>query len=250
MRLKYILGLMVIIFMVSCRTKKMPKSSTLSAVEVIQVIKERQLDYKDWSAKGSVSYDSPDTGISGSFTARIKKDSAIVIGFRKLGIEWARVFMDNEKYTIVNKWERTTETKSLSEAAQLISFDAQYRDIENLLCGNVILPDPATSTIELRNDSYILQFAEDGYDFEYVLNKENLLLNQSTVRQKGKILAIMVWGNYQSINNKGWLLPYYRSLQIPSDSEGNTSVEIKISSIDIDDNGELNFSIPADYERL
>ncbi len=235
--------------MVSCSTKKGVKSKELDVEELVQAIAQNQLDFKDWTARGSVSFDSPDMGISGSFVARIKKDSAVVLGFRKLGIEWARAFIDKEKYIVINKWDKTVEIKSLKDAAKMINFDAQYADIENLLCGNVIIPNKETSQFKTENDNFFLSFTEDGYDIEYILNKSTLQLTQSTIKQKGKILAVMTWGDYQTLSN-GKKAPFHRVLKVVSDGEPNTEIDLKISKIDLDDSGEINFNIPSDYKKI
>ncbi len=247
--IKYFLFFCFLIFIISCSTKKGLKSKELGISELVQIIESNQLDFKDWTARGSVSFDSPDMGVSGSFVARIKRDSAIVLGFRKLGIEWARAMMDKHKYVVVNKWDKTVETKSLGEATQLINFNVQYADIENLLCGNVIIPNAATSQIRIKDNNYYLNFSEDGYDMEYMIDKSTLHITQSTIGRNGKVLAIMSWANYQALSN-GKKAPFHRVLKVVTEGEPNTEIDLKISKIDLDDNGVLNFDIPNNYTKI
>jgi len=248
-KIKYFLFFCFLIFIFSCSTKKGLKSKELEISELVQIIENNQLEFKDWTARGSVSFDSPDMGVSGSFVARIKRDSAIVLGFRKLGIEWARAMMDKHKYVVVNKWEKTVETKSLGEAARMINFNVQYADIENLLCGNVIIPNTETSQIRIKDDNYYLSFSDDGYDIEYVVDKNTLNITQSTIKRKGKILAIMSWGNYQTLSN-GKKAPFHRVLKVVSEGEPNTEIDLKISRIELDDDGIINFDIPSNYQKI
>jgi hypothetical protein len=250
MRIKIILALLTFVSFMSCRTKKMPASSEVTAVEIVDLIRERQLQYRDWYAKGSISFDSPDIGISGSFTARIRKDSAIVLSFRKLGMEWAKILVDPQKYTLLNRWDRTSDTGFLSEYRNIIPFQAEYADVENLLSGNVLLPQEENSNLHLKGDNYILQFSREGYDFEYSLNKSDLFIREASVRQKDKLLAIMTWDNFQTVQGAASQLPFDRTVKIFSDEEAPTLIEIRVNKVDIDDQGTIHFSIPDDYERL
>lgn len=250
MRLKFILAMWVMLFTIACKTKKNIVTETLTADDIIQVIEKKQLRYSDWYAKGQISFNSPEMGISGHFTARIKRDSAMLLSFRKLGMEWAKVWVDQEKYTLINRWERTTETGFLSEFRQLFPFDTGYSDLENVLCGNVLVPDKATSAVQLRNETYILQFSKEGYDVTYLLNKEDLTIREATVTDKDRILARLTWNDFKPVEGAETSHPFYRSIEVFSDSEEPTVIEIQVSRMDINDMGALYFSIPEDYEKL
>ena len=247
MRIKIILALLFLISLMSCRTKKIPVSSELTAVEIVDLIRERQLQYRDWYAKGSISFDSPDMGISGSFTARIRKDSAMVLSFRKLGMEWAKILVDPQKYTLLNRWDRTSDTGVLSEYRDMIPFQTEYRDVENILSGNVMLPDGKSSYLHLKGDHYVLHFSRDGYDFEYSMNKNDLLVREAFVRQDEKLLAVMTWDNFQTVQGTSAQMPFDRTVKIFSDMEAPTLIEIKVNKVEINDQGTIHFSIPDEY---
>ncbi|HRO73618.1 MAG TPA: hypothetical protein PK611_08115, partial [Saprospiraceae bacterium] len=106
---------LVVIF-ANCSTKKIVQPvPELSKADIIQLLLDRNINFKWFDAKMNAYIDSPDEKVSGSIHAKIIKDTSMIISLKKFGIEAARVFADKENYTILYRFDAAYESGTIDQ---------------------------------------------------------------------------------------------------------------------------------------
>lgn len=236
--------------LLSCSTtKKLKPIPERSKEEVLKALNDRNIDFEWFNAKVSTALESPDERVSGSMHIKMKKDSAILIAVKKFGIEAARVFVDKQNYTILYRLESAYESGPIAQIKQLATITAEFEDLQQLMFGNVLLPDQSESTMKKDSIYYVINGRSDGLLLEYYLNGYNLKLAKMKITDKMNRTAIVEYNDYKIVPNHGYL-PYNRTFYFPYSDTENASMHIEISSMEINVPTDLKFSIPPKYEKI
>lgn len=239
-----------ILFLLSCSSKKRIISiENRTKADLVHALVSRNLHFDTFEGKCSTSLESPDENISGSMLVKMKKDSAILVAVKKFGFEVARFFTNKDGYVILYRLERTYESGSAKHINKIISIQADYSDIQQLILGNVIIPD--TATIDVQKDSlgYILSGKTNGLLMEYHVSSQNLQLNKYIITDAFGRKALIEYNNYKPCENKG-VLPFIRNITF-TDGNGEVSkISLEFSEITIDKAVDIKFNIPNGYEKI
>jgi hypothetical protein len=245
-----ILILFTLVYFVSCGTsKKLKPVPDRSEEEVLKSILSRNIDFEWFNAKMSTSLESPDENVSGTMHIKMKKGLAILVAVKKFGIEAARVFINKNDYTILYRLESAYESGPISQIKQIASITAEFEDIQQLMFGNVILPDDSQRTMVKDSIYYVIKSRSPEILLEYYVNGYNLQLEKMKITDKMNRTAIAEYGDYKKIDNFGYL-PFYRKFYFPYSDTETASMQIEISSIEINVPADIKFSIPPRYEKI
>lgn len=146
--------------------------------EVIAALIKRNIDFQWFSGKMSTSVESPDENVSGSMMVRMKRDSVLWVAVKKFGIEAVRLLVEQDQYTILYRLESAYESGNISQINDIISVTANFEDIQQLMFGNIILPE--NNQVDFRKDSiyYVVHTKVDDIILEYFVNGYNLQLEK------------------------------------------------------------------------
>lgn len=234
----------------SCKTKQiLAPASEKSKEEVIQALLERNIDFRWFDAKMSAYIDAPDEKISGSIHAKMIRDSSVLISLKKFGIEAARVFADRDNYTILYRFDAAYESGHLDEIKKILAFSLNLEDLQQLLAGNIILPNTSTTEFSKEDDHYWVRSQVDGLQIQYFIDNRSLLLTKMTITDNSNRTAYITFDDYRYIQGVG-MIAYTRNFTVPYNNSGTAQLELKISSIEINKPFAVKFSIPGNYERL
>lgn len=241
--------LMLLTFMACKTTKRLAPLPERSQEEIIHALKKRNIDFQWFSGKVSTSMESPDENVSGSMTIRMKKDSVLWVAVKKFGLEAARLLVEKDQYTILYRLESAYESGNISQINDIISVTANFEDIQQLMFGNVILPE--NEEINFRKDSvyYVILTKVDGIILEYFVNGYNLKLEKMNITDKMNRTANVHYTDYRKIDGFGDVA-YERTFVFPYSSTANATINMKFSEIEIDVPKEIKFSIPKSYEKI
>lgn len=241
--------LMLLTFMACKTTKRLAPLPERSQEEIIHALKKRNIDFQWFSGKVSTSMESPDENVSGSMTIRMKKDSVLWVAVKKFGWEAARLLVEKDQYTILYRLESAYESGNISQINDIISVTANFEDIQQLMFGNVILPE--NEEINFRKDSvyYVILTKVDGIILEYFVNGYNLKLEKMNITDKMNRTANAHYSDYRKIDGFGDVA-YERTFVFPYSNTANATINMKFSEIEIDVPKEIKFSIPKSYEKI
>lgn len=241
---------MLLLVMSGCKTKKViaPITERIND-EVLKSLLERNIDFRWYEAKMSAYIDSPDEKISGSIHTKMVKDSSMLISLKKFGIEAARVYADKYNYTVLYRFDAAYESGHINDIKKIMSFSVGLEDLQQLLSGNIILPDTAQTTITKVDNQYQVTSSVDGLWMQYFVNIHNLELTKMTITDQSNRKATITFQDYKNVPGVG-NVAFTRNFSVPYNSHGDANLELKISSIEINKPFVIKFSIPNNYERL
>jgi hypothetical protein len=248
--MRFFLAVFAVFILMSCRTlKKLPPVPDRNVEEIIQSLRTRNIDFKWFNAKMSTALESPDESVSGSMTVRIKRDSIVWVAVKKFGIEAARLLVDKNNYTILYRLEGVYESGNISKINDIITVTANFEDIQQLMFGNVIIPENGAS--DFRKDSiyYVVSTRVDGIFLEYFVNGYNLQLEKMIITDKMNRVAKAFYSDYRDVGNFG-KVAYQRAFEFPYAYDKTATINMKFSEIEIDVPKEIKFSIPDSYEKI
>ncbi len=246
----YRFAILLLLTLAACSTsKRLGPLPERTQAEILKALRSRNIDFRWFNGKSSTSLVSPDEQVSGSMHIRMVKDSVLWVAVKKFGIEAARLLADNKQYTILYRLEAAYESGSITQINDIISVKADFRDIQQLMFGNVILPED--NLADLRTDSiyYILHTKVDGIIMEYYVNGYNLQMEKMTITDKMNRTTKALFSDYRDVGGYG-SVAFERTFEFPYSSEEKATLNMKFSEIEINVPKEIKFSIPDSYEKI
>ena len=247
--MRQIIFLFIAIFLGSCKTtKRLGPVPERSMEEVIAALKNRNIDFQWFSAKASTSLESPDENISGTLHVRMKSDSIIWVAVKKL-VEVARILAEKEKYTVLYRYVSEYEVWPLKHLKSYVNTDAEFSDIQQLLFGNVIIPEASDSKLSKDSIYYVIETKSGDLSIKYYLNGYNLELSKMEISDMKGRTASVQYSDYRAVG-KHDQFSYQRVYRFPNPSGEYSTITMDLSDVEIDIPKEIIFSIPSHYERI
>ena len=242
--------IILLVTLAACKTtKRLAPLPERTKDEVLSALKSRNIDFEWFSGKMSTALESPDESVSGSMQVRMKKDSILLVTVKKIGIEVARFMADKKEYTILYRWESAYESGPISKINEIVTLSASFEDMQQLMFGNVLLP--AENDTQYIKDSiyYKVTTTIDDLLIHYYVNGYNLNLEKMSVTDKMNRTAIVYYSDYRIVGKFG-KVPFDRTYNFPYSATETATINMRFSEIEIDVPKEINFSIPAHYEKI
>lgn len=239
-------------FLISCAGSKKLVQKELVPItndDVLAALEKHNFDFNWLSAKANTELESPDERVSGSMIFRLKKDSAVWVVVKKLGIEFARVLVTPADYTVLYRMEGVYEKSSIQNIKKIVGVDLNFEDLQQWLFGNIILPDSQSVNIALVPPHYIVKSQQPDFLVTYYLNGYSLLVDKIQMEDIRKRVITAEYNEYTKLNN-GKLTPYERLLTFPYSETENASIKLKFSEFEVDIPKELKFDIPSHYREI
>ena len=189
-KITYLLMLVATAFLFtvsSCKSSKSVTEDSEQGVEIATsyVLQEMAQSYRTWdtfSTSGKISI-SGIASFSTSMQLKMSRGKCISISIRPLlGIEVAKVFIDKESATIIDKYHKTYTTIELKDLAHILPID--INDIQDILLARAFTLNDGTLSTENVNkfsistagmgNGYIVSPKKKNKDFtyEFLLNKD------------------------------------------------------------------------------
>jgi hypothetical protein len=240
----------MVIILASCKsTKRLGPMPDRSQFEITKALKDRNIDFDWFSGKMSTALESPDESVSGSMQIRMKKDSVMFVVVKKFGIEISRIQADKEGYTILYRWETAYETGPISQINEIISLSASFEDLQQLIFGNVLLPDDNSTEITKDSIYYVVSTKIDDLAIQYYVNGYSMELEKMSISDKMNRTAFAQYKDYRQVGQYG-KIPFERTFTFPYSPSANATINMKFSELEINVPKEIKFSIPAHYEKI
>lgn len=243
--------LLLSLMITACKTGKqaLGEIPNRGLEEVLQSLEKRNMDFKWFSAKASGDFDSPQFSGSGSMQLRIRKDSLIWMVGKKFSIEGFRTIINKDSFYLVNRLERFYGAEPLNRIHRMFGMRLYFEDMQELLAGNVLLPDTAQiQTYVQTGDKCLLSATIDEFEVTYTFEARALRLIALTMKDRYGRRVEAQFDDYKKLHKT--FVPYQRNYTFFDETIQIAKLDVDVDEIEIDTPKSLNFSIPSHYERI
>ncbi|MDI1317615.1 DUF4292 domain-containing protein [Flavobacterium sp.] len=257
--MKKVLYILVVIFLVSCKSKAglvttttpldVVNDSIVTSGKIIQNHYDNKNNFSTLYIRASAKYKHDDDSQSVSAEIKIKKDEEILVSVRFLGITMAKALITPKQVKYYEKIGGNYFEGDYASLSQWLGTDLDFNKIQNMLIGKPI--------DDMTKDKYVFTETEQFYKLNATNNNtiksfffeaQQYLLKKQEVSQPEKERSFEA--NYPSF--KDYPLGIFpESLTINAfQKQQKTTIIIDYNSMTF--NEELNFpySVPSGYDRI
>ncbi|MBK8632056.1 MAG: DUF4292 domain-containing protein [Saprospiraceae bacterium] len=243
---------LIVLFYQSCKSVKTFENKGTppkrSLEDVMTQLRKNNLDFVWYDAKIDLDVESTEFGGSGSAFLRMKKDSAIWVVVKKLGIEGGRMLMREDSAFLINRFERYFQREQVSKIKKKMGLDLTLGELQKVMAGNFILPqDAQIKSYRQEGNACLIETLIDGNNITYNVNAFNLLPQGILINDgQDKFVEIKY---YEYEKKFGLMLPIRFDIQFES-IDGTGSLQLHVKEVNIDVPKDLSFSIPSRYDEV
>ena len=240
----------IFVSLFSCKSRKIVVDTVLEKMSkeaAYKVVENHNTDFTWYIAKAKVNFQSPNYSESGSAFLRIKKDSVIWMVLKKFSVEGLRVQMDTDSVKAINRLDKTYISMSWLEVSDFYGVDLDYDIAQNLISGNIEVPDTTGDYRIVEDGGFYKQTFFDGfYNYSYsVPFLMNHLSSYSIETAEGGEMSI----SYADCD-KNTDFCYLREYNVPLQDDQSIRLRIEIKDLEIDVPKNIKFDIPSRYTKL
>ncbi|HOY12758.1 MAG TPA: DUF4292 domain-containing protein [Saprospiraceae bacterium] len=244
--------LLIVLFYQSCKSVKTFENKgtppTRSLQDVMTELRKNNLDFTWYDAKIDMDIESTEFGGSGSAVLRMKKDSAIWVVVKKLGIEGGRMLMREDSAFLINRFERYFQREQVSKIKRKMGLNLTLGELQKAMAGNFILPqDAQIKSYRQEGNSCLIETSMDGNNITYNINAFNLLPQGILINDGRQKFVEIKYYEYEK--RFGLMLPIRFDIQFESE-DGSGSLQLHVKEVNIDIPKDLSFSIPSRYDEV
>lgn len=246
----FLIGLLMITW--SCKSSSkigIEEKSKNEALELIEILKNKQVD-PDWmSAKTKIVYQSGETMMSGQGLIRMKMDSALVVSVRKFSIEVAKLKINRDSIFFVDRINSQFIEESLTRGAEIIGFPANFDLIQSIVLGR--LPNTLLESSQVFKNEKDLNLILKGYSSTVVTKVDPKNLNIYSVQYYDHINDFQISNKLEDyqIGHQGKSFALNREFFLKMPSSDSLQININFLQIEWDQPVDLSISIPKSYSR-
>lgn len=238
--------LVLIIITSACKSKK--RITTTQVEKSISEIIEYQQFFEWQEAKARLNYKSNIENFKGTLNSRIRRDSAMLLAVKKIGIEGARTLFTKDSLTHIDRINHEYYIKSISELSYL-DIMMEYSYVEQLLSGS----HPMLSPYQIIDSTYIgdlliVNATINGVAHQLEYNKYTGLLKELTFKDRFSLTANMTYDDYRLVDDFNYF-PYRRVIHVDFGNEEKLTLELNYLKIETNTPKALNINIPNSYTR-
>ncbi|WP_134148518.1 DUF4292 domain-containing protein [Flavobacterium sp. 270] len=255
---KYILALIIAVFMISCKSKAVAVQSNNTA-EVAPVKEDKKvidkhynnkLDFKTLYIKASARYVDEKQSQNVTAEIRIEKDKQILISVRFLGITMAKALITPSSVSYYEKINSTYYDGDFTSLSTWLGTELDYNKVQNLLVGEAF--------DDLRKGKYTQTIVENLFRLEdekdanikkaFYLDSEKFLVQKEEISQPAENRMLEIKYSDSKTFDQGTLPT---GIEINAlQPKGKTNINLNYNNISF--NEELNFpySVPSGYKKV
>lgn len=241
---------MILIY--GCKTKKIVHTGPVpdrSKLEVFTALSNHNYDFEWYACETGITLDTPDEGVSGKSYIRMKKDSIIWASVKKIGIEAVRTLITKDTYIAANRLDKTYQKGSTEDVFAKMGLSLGFKDMQQAIFGNIILPDSNTISLEKEGVYYVVKSTEQDLQLKYWVNSYDLELDKVImIDYRGREINID-YDDYRTVES-GEKVAFYRHYTVPYNENGDAEIFMKVKNIEINIPKKTRFSISSRYERV
>ncbi len=252
--MKKYLGLLLLVFLISCKAKSVVASSNATdKITTDKIIENHYNNKKDFSTlyiKSSAKYKDEKQSQSVTAEIRIKKNETILVSIRFLGITMAKALITPDKVQYYEKIGGKYFDGNYEALSKFLGTDLDFNKVQNLFVGQAL--------DDLKKDKYKNSIEDKWYKLENVLDKNNkksfyfdsekFLIQKEVISQTEQQRMLQVI--YPSFKEYS-LASLPESIQIEAVQEkGKTNINLDYNSVSFNEELSFPYNVPDGYERI
>lgn len=244
--------LIIFVTIPSCKSKKEVIDSNIPAIsesEFFQTLSHSTLDFKTLEAKGSAHIKSESFGMGGSFIMRLEKDKRAWAVIKKFGIEVARMYMENDTVTVLNRFEKSYSKISGEELGRKAQLEFNEKELIQIMAGNALYDEELIR--EYKQDSIFCKIA--GSYEDYLIRHKYDIIDQAIVESEYSDQSLrqakIKYSNFQQVNESySFATQRVYSTNLPD--FGPSDITVKFSNLKLDEEISFPFEVPSHYTEV
>ncbi|PTS96350.1 DUF4292 domain-containing protein, partial [Flavobacterium sp. HMWF030] len=256
---KYIVVVLLSIFVVSCKSKAVAVQNSNKEVKEISPKEEKKiienhykntLDFSTLYIKASARY--ADEKQSQNVTAEIKieKDKQILVSVRFLGITMAKALITPTTVSYYEKIKSTYYEGDFTSLSQWLGTELNYSKVQNLLVGEAL--------DDLRDGKYTQTIVENLLRLDdeksaslkksFYLDTEKYLVQKEEISQPAQNILLQILYSDNKVFNQGTLPTTVEINAIQP--KGKTNINLNYNNISFNEELSFPYSVPSGYKKV
>lgn len=253
---KYIAILLVTIFMISCKSKKVAvqNSNTETPAKIDNKIVEKhyenKLDFSTLYIKASAKYVDEKQNQNVTAEIKIEKDKQILVSVRFLGITMAKALITPTTVSYYEKIKGTYYEGDFTSLSKWLGTELDYSKVQNLLVGEAL--------DDLRKGKYTQTIVDNLIRLEdekeaslkkaFFLEPEKYLLQKEQISKTSENMMLEIKYSEGKVFNQGTLPT---SIEINAiQPKGRTDINLNYNTISFNEELSFPYSVPSGYKKI
>nr|WP_294931517.1 DUF4292 domain-containing protein [uncultured Flavobacterium sp.] len=253
---KYIAILLVTIFMISCKSKKvaLQNSNTETSAKIdnktVEKHYENKLDFSTLYIKASAKYVDEKQNQNVTAEIKIEKDKQILVSVRFLGITMAKALITPTAVSYYEKIKGTYYEGDFTSLSKWLGTELDYSKVQNLLVGEAL--------DDLRKGKYTQTIVENLIRLEneketnlkkaFFLEPEKYLLQKEQISQVSENMMLEIKYSDNKVFDQGTLPT---SIEINAiQPKGKTDINLNYNTISFNEELSFPYSVPSGYKKV
>lgn len=243
----FILLIFSVTILHSCKSKKALQVS--SDKKTISQVISPATDYRWIEAKAKINFKSTEYSTKGILSMRMRKDSAVLMAVKKIGVEGGRCLITQDSMTYIDRLSRNYKISALTEMESIVRMSSDYSYLEMLLSGATPVIDPE----EIIDSSY-------HKNHIVIKTKINNIIHSLTYDiYTGHLKSVEYHDTFSSgtwsfsdyrLVDDAMTLPYKRTYVFQYGNNENLTLDLDFNKIEIDIPKTIQINIPPRYNRI
>jgi len=256
-RKKKILGLILVLFLSACASKKIVSTTDMSEKEVskkekknlLEGISENTLLFETFSTKAKTKLSLDNKSFNATLNIRIKHNEVIWISANAfLGIEAARIMITPDRIQIINRLQSTYIDKPFDYIYNFTSKELSFSELEDLFVGNSLnfYENPLNTIFSIGSDYKILGNLEDlVYEMSMGIDYS---LKETKLSEANKEQTLQFsYQNYGQVDDQ--TIPNEVNINLKA-AKMNLAAEMKFEDISLNQDLSFPFAVPERYKKI
>lgn len=249
--MKWIYVLIVFVSFSSCGVGRKVKEGerrkdVKNIAELYKRFDAQKIHYETLEAKVKIKYKDKRSSIPFRATVRIDKGKKIWISGGMFGYEAVRALITPDSVQVINRLKKQYYKAPISEIQTLLGFPADFKMLENLITGNVIIRSNKGATYKKDSDAIEILSSLNYMELIASFRKENgQLISQSLSDTLHNQSMNVSYANYKMVDDQ-FYFPFENKVNVLSES---ILMEFDFLSIKINQNPSFEFKINKRYEE-
>lgn len=253
---KFILCLVLALFLNSCKTSKVLNGSTMANPNLVlkDIIKTHEIVtpiFKTLAARVQVNYKDDKKSQSITVSLRMEKDKTIWIKASILGITLAKINITTDRVSYYEKLSGSYFDGDYKLLSDWLGTELDFKKVQNILLGQSIFQlDKSNYTSKVFQNKYKIEPKQQPENFIHsiLLNPSNFKVALETLSQPNDSRLLSVnYGAYQNIEGDNYPSEI---LILTSENNKKTRIELLFKKIDHNATVRFPFTIPDGYKEI
>ena len=242
------------LLMVSCKSKAVlatgETDKDLTAEKVIEKLYDNKKDFTTLYIKANVLYVNEKQSQKVTAEIKIKKDEAILVSIRFLGITMAKALITPNEVKYYEKMGNSYFEGDYSALSKWLGTDLDFQKVQNMFIGQALddLKEGKYSVI-VEDNRYKLESESDENTIKKVfVEGSNFRISKQEIFQKAQERTLQIrYPDYLEYNHIA--LPSNMIIEAIQKKD-KTNININYTSVSLNEDLSFPYSVPNGYERI